>query len=705
MSHPPHLQQQQNIAAPLSGDPASQLGSETAISEPIVVPNAVGLHARPAAALVNAAKAYSSEIRLRRGNRDVNAKSLVSIMSLGVKQGDSVQLSALGPDAKEAVQKLAELVSRGCGEGEADAELPPKSTPSFSGKPPETTKTLQGVPAAPGIAVGVIVQFRPKEIVVKERGDDPLLERQRLDEALKKAAVQISALHSTIIPAGSADIFTAHAELLSDPELLDLAVSGISHGQSASYAWQAACKAYASQLAALEDEVLAGRANDIQDVGQRVLKLLEGVAEEAPALPENAILIAEDLTPSETAHLAQDKVSGFCTTRGGATSHVAILARSLGLPAICGIDEHALNLQEGITAILDGTNGALQPAPSQQAIAKALSSQARSLRQHACDLEHAQEYALTLDNQRIEVVANIGSVAEAVDALAQGAEGIGLLRSEFLYLDRTQAPSEAEQAATYRAIAKALGPHNIMVLRTLDVGGDKPLPYLPLPAEDNPYLGIRGIRLLATQPEILRTQIRAALQAAELTRLHLMFPMVATLEEVRDARKIVEDEKKQLSLSAHVKVGIMVEVPSTALLAEKFAREVDFFSIGTNDLTQYTLAMDRGHPRLATAADAFHPSVLQLIAMTVEGAHRHGKWVGICGGMASDPLAVPLLIGLGIDELSVNIPGLATIKALIRKLSKAECEKLARQVMNLCTANEVRAITGDFLSKRQLTCA
>lgn len=701
MSHPPRLQQQQNIAAPLSGDPASQLGSESAISEPIAVPNAVGLHARPAAALVNAAKAYSSEIRLRRGNRDVNAKSLVSIMSLGVKQGDSVQLSALGPDAREAVQKLAELISGGCGEGEADAELPPLSSAPPRERPQETATTLQGVPAAPGIAVGVIVQFRPKEIVVKERGDDPLLERQLLDEALRKAAAQISALHSTLTPTGNAGIFAAHAELLSDPELLDLAVSGISHGQSASYAWQAACKAYASQLAALEDEVLAGRANDIRDVSQRVLKLLAGVTEETTVLPENAILIAEDLTPSETAHLARDKVSGFCTTGGGATSHVAILARSLGLPAICGMDERVLNIQEGLSAILDGTNGTLQPAPSQQSLAKALSSQARSLRQHASDLEHAQEYALTLDGQRIEVVANIGSVSEAFEALTQGAEGVGLLRSEFLYLDRTQAPSEAEQAATYSAIAKALGPQNILVLRTLDVGGDKPLPYLPLPAEDNPYLGIRGIRLLAAAPEILRTQIRAALQAAGLTRLHLMFPMVATLEEIREAKKMVEEEKKRISPSGQVKVGIMVEVPSTALLAEKFAREVDFFSIGTNDLTQYTLAMDRGHPRLATAADALHPSVLQLIAMTVEGAHRHGKWVGVCGGMASDLLAAPLLIGLGVDELSVNIPSLAAIKALIRKLSKAECERLARQALSLGSAGEVRAVATDFVSARK----
>ncbi|SFN62758.1 phosphocarrier protein FPr [Formivibrio citricus] len=700
MSHPPHLQQQQNIAAPLSGDPASQLSSETAISDPVVVPNSVGLHARPAASLVNAAKAYSSEIRLRRGNRDVNAKSLVSIMSLGVKQGDSVLLSAIGPDAREAVQKLAELIATGCGEGEAESTLPPMPSAIPAEKNIALSCALNGIPSAPGMAVGVIVQVRQEEIVVKERGEDPLLERQQLDEALREAAIQLEALHATIADPDKAAIFAAHEELLSDPELLDLVVSGISHGQSAAYAWQAACKAYANQLAALKDEVLAGRANDIRDVSRRVLKLLAGVTEEVPALPDNAILIAEDMTPSETAHLDRDKVLGFCTTGGGATSHVAILARSLGLPAICGIEERALRVENGTPAILDGYSGTLSLNPPPLAIAKARSQQARVLRQHANAMEHAQEHASTLDDQRIEVVANIGSVTEAFDAIAQGGEGVGLLRTEFLYLERTTPPSEAEQAANYCAIAKTLGPKNILVLRTLDVGGDKPLAYLPLPAEENPYLGIRGIRLLAVEPEILRTQIRAALQAASFTRLHLMFPMVATLEELREARKLVEEEKKQLGSHMPVNVGLMIEVPSAALMAEKFAKEADFFSIGTNDLTQYTLAMDRGHPKLAASADAFHPSVLQLIAITTAGAHKHGKWVGICGGMASDPLAVPLLIGLGVDELSVSIPSIATTKALIRKLSKAECEKLARHALGMETASEVRELFNGFLAHK-----
>lgn len=701
MSHPPRLQQQQNIAAPLSGDPVSQLGSETAISDPITVPNVVGLHARPAAALVCAAKTYSSEIRLLRANRSVNAKSLVSIMSLGVKQGDLVQLSAVGPDAQEAVQRLAELIASGCGEGEPDASLPPLPSSPLLGRSqtPMSSATLRGTPAAPGMAVGVIFQIRHQEIVTRERGEDPLFERKQLDEALHQAALQLNELQNQINDPHRGAIFATHEEFLSDPELLDLVVAGISHGQSAAYAWQAACKAYANQLAELDDKVLADRANDIRDIGRRVLKLLAGVTEETPQLPDNAILIAEDLTPSETAHLDRKKVLGFCTIGGGATSHVAILARALNLPAICATEDAALQIPNGTTAILDGHAGLLTLNPSAQSIAKANSLQAKSLRQHASDLEHAQELALTLDGFRIEVVANIGSIEEAQAAMAQGAEGIGLLRTEFLYLDRSTAPSEQEQAATYRAIAAAIGPTNILVLRTLDVGGDKPLPYLPLPEEENPFLGIRGIRLLQAEPEILRTQIRSALLAAGATHLHLMFPMIATLEELRQGRQIVEEEKVRLGCRISVKIGTMVEVPSAAIMAEQFAREADFFSIGTNDLTQYTLAMDRGHAKLAKAADAFHPSVLKLIALTSAGAHKYGKWVGVCGGMASETLAAPLLLGLGIDELSVSIPSIPAIKALIRQLSKAECEVLAHQALELATAEEVRELVTGFLSR------
>ncbi|MBS1157460.1 MAG: phosphoenolpyruvate--protein phosphotransferase [Proteobacteria bacterium] len=693
MTQTPRHFEEHGIPSPLSGDPAGSKASESATSEPVVVPNTVGLHARPAAALVNAAKAYASEIRLRRGTRDVNAKSLVSIMSLGVRQGDAVQLSACGPDAIEAVHALIALIASGCGVSEEEAVLPPSATSAI--KPPQIQR-MMGTPAAPGLAVGTIFQVRQHEIIVEKQADDPSRERQRLDLALQNAVTQVASLAESIADPDKAAIFSAHEELLSDPELLDLAISGISHGQSAAYAWQSAFQAYAVQLASLDNEVLAGRANDIRDIGRRVLRLIAGVQEEALTPPDNAILIAEDLTPSETAHLDRNKVLGFCTKGGGASSHVAILARSLGLPAICGIDERALQLANGTTVILDGHAGVLHLHPSTEAIQAIRTQQTRAAQQFAINLTHASEQAITQDGHRIEIVANIGNLQEAREAVAQGAEGVGLLRSEFLYLERTTAPSEEEQATTYSNIAQALGPQRILVLRTLDIGGDKPLPYLPLPPEDNPYLGIRGIRLNQVEPEILRAQVRAALRAAPYARLHIMFPMIATLEEVREARAMVQNEITATRCGSDVKIGIMVEVPSVAVMAEKFAQEADFFSIGTNDLTQYTLAMDRGHPRLAQIADALHPSVLNFIAMTSDGAHKHGKWVGVCGGMASDMIAVPLLIGLGIDELSVSVPSIPAIKAQVRKFSKKACIEMAQKALRLDTAKEVRALLEEF---------
>lgn len=683
---------------PMPTEPNIHSVSESAQSGPLVVPNAVGLHARPAAALVNAAKSYTSDIRIHRGNRDMNAKSLISIMSLGVRQGDTITLSATGPDAIEAIKVLTALIANGCGVADEESVLPPVSGPATPLR--QATKIepqqLAGLPAAPGLAVGRIYQIRHNEIIIEETSDDPQRERLRLEDALKEAALQINAVRDSIADADKAAIFLAHEELLTDPELLDLVISGISHGQSAAFAWQSACRNYAVQLSELENEILAGRANDVHDVGLRVLRLIAGVQEEALTPPVNAILIAEDLTPSETAHLDREHVLGFCTAGGGATSHVAILARSLGLPAICGIDLRALEIPNGTEAILDGHLGVLHLHPNPNAVQAIRSQQERQARQQAVDLTHATEQATTLDGLRIEIVANIGSIEDAKEAVAYGAEGVGLLRTEFLYLERTSAPTENEQSTIYCDIATILGPQRILVLRTLDVGGDKPLPYIQLPPEENPFLGIRGIRLGLIEPELLRTQVRAALRAAPLTRLHIMFPMVATLEEVQSARQMIQEELMMQGHGAQVKIGVMIEVPSAAVMAEKFAREVDFFSIGTNDLTQYTLAMDRGHPKLAKLADALHPSVLRLISMTTDGAHQHGKWVGVCGGIASDPLAVPLLIGLGVDELSVSVPSIPAIKASVRRLNKSACVKIAQKALDLDTAGEVRILLEHF---------
>ncbi|MEI2781306.1 MAG: phosphoenolpyruvate--protein phosphotransferase [Candidatus Competibacter sp.] len=440
--------------------------------------------------------------------------------------------------------------------------------------------------------------------------------------------------------------------------------------------------------------MLAARANDLRDVGRRVLTLLTGAEPERQEPPVNAILVAEELTPSDTASLDRNRVRGFCTTLGGATSHVAILARSLDIPAVAGIEPRALELPNGAPVILDGGKGTLRLNPTPEEITRIRQTQERLATRRQAEMTVAHEPAITLDGHRMEVVGNIGGLAEAEQVPGLGGEGVGLLRSEFLFLERSTAPNEDEQFETYKAIVEALGPDRPLIIRTLDVGGDKPLIYLPIPKEENPFLGERGLRIGLDRPEILRTQLRAILRAAAFGKVRVMFPMVGLLSELRDAKAMLEEERQRLGVKP-IETGIMVEIPAAAIMAAQFAREADFFSIGTNDLTQYTLAMDRGHPKLAPKVDGLNPSVLRLIAWTVEAAHKQGKWVGVCGGIASDPQAVPLLIGLGVDELSVSLPTIPGIKAQIRTLWLHECQELARRALTLETAAEVRAYCPD----------
>jgi phosphocarrier protein FPr/phosphocarrier protein len=375
---------------------------------------------------------------------------------------------------------------------------------------------------------------------------------------------------------------------------------------------------------------------------------------------------------------------------------VAILARSMGVPAICAIDERALALPDGTRVVVDGTNGILKEVVDEASLTQAKAGMLRQAAKREEDRAAAFSQAQTRDGHRVEVAANISNLEDARAAVAGGAEGVGLLRSEFMFFDRAQPPDEDEQAEAYLAMAEVLGKNRPFVVRTLDVGGDKPLAYLPLPKEANPFLGMRGVRVSLDRPELFRAQLRAILRAAKVGNVHIMFPMISGPDELRAARRILAEEQ---GASAHVEVGVMIEVPSAVVMAEQLAREVDFFSIGTNDLTQYTLAMDRGHPMLARRADALHPAVLRMIGMTVEGAHKHRKWVGVCGGIASDPLAVPVLVGLGVDELSVSVPAIASIKATLARWTLSECEALVAEVMKLSTAGEVRAL----LTARQVT--
>jgi phosphocarrier protein FPr len=679
---------------------ASASGGATETSDAVLVPNPTGLHARPAAVLANVAKSFQSEVKLRLGERLANARSITSIMALEVGHGDKVVIVAKGPDAKQAVEKLSKLIAEGLGdEGCTPAPAPATTTVTKISEPlprPRSSdpNVLLGVAASPGLAVGTVFQVQRAEIVVVEEGHGVEREQKLLAEAIGKASGQLEALqaqlHSTADPAKAA-IFAAHEELLDDPDFLEIANSAIAKGKSAAFAWKNATELHAQRLASLRNELLAQRANDVRDVGGRVLELLTGVTHKPPTYPEGSILIAEDLTPSDTATMERGRVVAFATVRGGATSHVAILARSLEIPAIAGIEARALEVANGTPVILDGAKGSLRLNPPPAEIERIRQRQARQEARRREDVAHAREPAATSDGKRIPVFANIGGLKDAEQIAEVGGEGVGLLRSEFLFMDRAAAPSEDEQAASYTAILRATGPQMPVIIRTLDVGGDKPLPYIPIPREDNPFLGERGIRVGLDRPEILRTQLRALLRASAGSKLHVMFPMIATVQELRDAKAVLAEEAASLGV-APFPCGIMVEVPAVAVMAHTFAAEADFFSIGTNDLTQYTLAMDRGHPKLAPKVDALNPAVLRLIAQTIDGAHAHQRLVGICGGIAGDPHAVPILVGLGIDELSVSLPAIPTVKAQIRRLSLAACRDLAQRALTCATAEEVRAL-------------
>ncbi|GGY19898.1 phosphoenolpyruvate--protein phosphotransferase [Paludibacterium paludis] len=657
--------------------------AQRAESEPIRVAGPAGLHARPCAVIAAIAKTFASDIRLECRGDSANAKSVVSLMGLSVVFGDTVRLVAEGPDADAAIAALRQPAAGDPHEA-APVATPIAPRPLAGGEP----GLLCGFGACAGIAVGQSYRLSAQDVSVAETGSGEEHEHSALAAALTTARLQLDELART----GGADgagIFAAHQALLEDPDVLDRAQAGIRTGQSAAFAWKQAFTLCADRIAALPNPAQAARADDLRDIGLRVLRILTGTQLSMPDLPEGSILIAEELTPSLTAGLDRTRVAGLCTIGGSPTSHVAILARSLDIPAVVGIDPAALALENGTPVILDGERGTLHAAPDEDALGRAVARRAEQQRMRASAHREAAQEAVTTDGHRVEVVANIGGLDDAEQGLANGAEGVGLLRSEYLFLQRADAPSEEMQAEAYAGIARAVGTDRPLVIRTLDVGGDKPLGYLPMPAEDNPFLGVRGIRLGLARPDILRTQLRAILRAAPVTRLCIMFPMIATLGELRRCKAMVEEERARLGMPP-VRIGIMVEVPSAAILAEQFAREADFFSIGTNDLTQYTLAMDRNHPALGNEADALDPAVLHLIRQTVDAAHRHGKWVGVCGGLASDPLAVPLLIGLGVDELSVSVPSIPQIKALVRRHAKSECEALATEVLSLGTAAEVR---------------
>ena len=665
----------------------------------IEIKNATGLHARPAKTFVNLAKEYSSTITVFHNDKKANGKSLISLLTLGVERGARIRIELDGDDEDSAYEALKEAILAGLDDEPAAHQSEPHAEQTApaetTGTPTTTGKQLAGIPASSGIAVGPVWQFRKPELTIEtgtnERVED---EQARLADAIEIAKSQLSELNQQMIASEAsqeAAIFEVHMELLSDQDLLDGIDAKIQAGQSAAKALQQVINEKASILAGLSDPVLSGRAADLHDVGYRMLRIMVGEESERIDLPDSpVIIVARDLSPSDTVSFDSDRVLGFCTSEGGPTSHTAIIARALGIPAVVGVGEPILGIASGTQIILEGGSGLISLDPDEAEVQEAMRRQEQETsRQHQM-LSAAMDAAVTRDGHRVEVAANIGGSADAKKALEMGAEGVGLFRTEFLFLDRTHPPTQEEQRDIYSGILDMMGDRPVVV-RTLDVGGDKPIPYMKVPAEENPFLGVRGIRLGLANPDVLKEQIRALLNAAGESNLHIMFPMISDVEELQQAAQIVADVQEELSAEP-AKLGIMIEVPSAALLADVFAEEVDFFSIGTNDLTQYTLATDRMHGTLSKNLDGLHPAVLRLIARTVEGAHRHGKWVGVCGELGSDPAAVPILIGLGVDELSVSVPAIPEVKAIVRSLSYAEVKELAQQALNCRTAADVRSL-------------
>ncbi len=674
----------------------------------LTILNRLGLHARPAAQFVKTASHFQSAItveNLTTGKGPVSAKDSIDVATLDVRQSHEIRLTAIGSDAYVALAAYLSLANEKFGDAEAVEykSVPAGLEPSDSSISTQLS-LFQGLPASPGIAIGAAYIFRPTlPDMPTYMTDDPQSEWAALLAALEKTREQIKVVHDTVeSDAGSyaAAIFDAHAQYLDDTSLREPARRAIFDERlNAAAAWQQAIDSVVARYRALDNEYQRARAEDIRDVGRQVVGNILGQAVSPPSMSKVGILVAPDLAPADTARLDRELVLGICTAFGGPTSHSAILARSLDIPAVVGLGERILEIVEGTLLIVDGMTGQVFPNPEASLVAN-YTQRAEDARAAKAEVRAASAApAVTRDGHRVEVVANIGSPEEARAAVDAGAEGVGLFRTEFVFLDRQVAPDEEEQYAAYRAAAQGLGGRPL-IIRTLDVGGDKPLPYLDLGAEANPFLGWRAIRLCLAKPDLFKAQLRAIVRAAADFPVKVMFPMVATLAEWRAARALLEEAKLEVKhrgqpAPERIETGIMVEIPSAALLAARFAEEVDFFSIGTNDLSQYTLAAERGNARVATLADGFQPAVLRLIQMVVEAAHARGKWVGVCGEMGGDPLAVPLLVGLGVDELSMNTPAIPKAKQIIRGLDLDAARRLAQAVLELETAEEVRRLMSD----------
>ncbi len=666
------------------------------------VRNAIGLHARPAARFVETVRGFDAEVLVAKApdGQSIKATSLTNLIALGARFGDELLVSAFGPQAREALDAVRALADDGFGDGIAAQPPPPTSparprTPTMTMLPAPPGGILTGVAASAGVAVGAAHHLRGALAPPPDRSADDR-EAQRLQEAIDAARRAIQRDRDTVSArAGQSEaaIFDAHLVLLDDDALLEPAQHAIESGATAERALYDAAQEVAARYREFEEPLLQERAADVLDVGRRVVGELTGAPEHATS---EGIVIAGELTPADAVGLDPARVTGIATAHGTPTAHAAILARALGLPAVVGLGEQVLAIEDGTTVLLDGDEGTLQADPPADVLRAATERRERAAARRAVARERTHEPGATKDGTRIEVFANLGSVADAAQAVELGAEGVGLLRTEFLFLDRAELPGEEEQAETLREIARTLDGRPLIV-RTLDAGADKPLPALPMPPETNPFLGVRGIRLTLERRDVLSTQLRAILRVAAEHPLKVMLPMVATLEEIQAAREALAEARRDTGIDSPLELGIMVEVPAAALTARLLSEHVDFFSLGTNDLTQYTLAAERGDERLAALLTGPQPAVLRLVEATVAGGAAHGRWVGVCGELAGDPPSALLLVGLGVTELSMAPALVPEVKAALRGVELSDAQDAARQALEADDAAAARALGAALL--------
>jgi phosphoenolpyruvate-protein phosphotransferase len=682
---------------------AAGLGVVTAHERTVKVALTHGLHARPAARIAKVARSAGAPVHLVYAGKQVDARSITALMQLGVRPGDEISIRTVDPggagvlDAIESVLTTVEQIAS-----------PPHAAPSTLGALDSTSSddmaadtattctTVRAVVASRGLALGPAHHLRAATFNVPIAGQGALTEAAALRDALRTVRGRLAqqALGADRV---RQELATAHELLLDDPVLITAAEHAIEQGHSAGHAWRAATAAQTRSLEAMDDAYLRERAADLRDLEAQVLSALGLGFESADctSLPDGAVVLAADLLPSQFAALDPSRIAGLCTTGGGPTSHVAILAGSIGLPMLVAAGPAIEHVPDGTTVLLDAQAGLLHLAPDAalqvRGAERIAALRARRERERAV----ARQEGHMADGTRVRIYANLGAPEEATRAVDSGAEGCGLLRSEFLFLDRRTAPGEDEQHAVYQEIASRLDGRTLTI-RTLDVGGDKPLAYLPMPFEENPALGLRGIRTSLHRPDLLREQLRAILRVEPAAQCRILLPMITDAGEIAHVRAELAASAAAVGRNSPVALGAMIETPAAAVLAESLARHVDFFSIGTNDLTQYTLAMDRMNPQLAARLDGLHPAVLRLVSRVCEAAHLHGRDVAVCGSLAMDEAAIPVLLGLGVHELSVAYAAVPAVKARVASLEYEACRTLAQRALECETADEVRRLVAGF---------